>query len=252
MSAGVFSAFELGGGQSASEDRALVGLGRELASLDAGEATLRPRFVAAVMAAVAAEPTPRPSAAWVAALKRRRPMAAVAALRDSFRVAFGPAARPWRARAAAVPLALATVLTAGSLGVVGAGAAGVRLPDSSTPPPSAPVVAPSIPTSPVPSPAPSSAPVVEPSPSPSAEPPEREGGDLTGTPIPTPGRTPRPASSTPKPSDDGSRDTPKPSDDGSRDTPEPSGSESHDTPEPSGSDSQDTPRPTTTAGPGDD
>lgn len=223
MSGLLFTAAELDvADRSAAEERILVALGRELGWVDPGEPTGRLAFVDGVMAAIGAEPTPRPSSAWLASLRRRRPVRALAALRDSFRVAFGPAARPWRARLAAVPVAVATVMLAGSLGVVGAGAAGVRLPDSSQPPPTAPAVAPTTRPGPSVAPEPTSTPstpprTVTPTPERSAEPSETPDGGEAGDGA---ARTARPSE----------RETPEPSDHESHDTPEPSG---HETPEPS-------------------
>jgi hypothetical protein len=210
--------------RSAAEARALVALGRELEAVDPGE-SVGPVLVEAVMAAIVAEATPRPSSAWIVSLRRRRALRTIAALRDSFRVAFGPAARPFGARLAAAPVALATLILLGSVGVAGAGAAGVRFPDSATPPPTAPAVAPT--TRPSRSTEPSDArepsEPVEPSPE-QSEPKESPG------PRPTDqsSSTPTPRSSSKETSEPTSRESPESSDDGGS-------SETTGTPEPAGS-----------------
>jgi hypothetical protein len=212
---------------SAAEERSLVALGRELEAVDPGESRQGLAFADAIMTAIRAEATPRPSAAWVASLRRRRPLRTVAALRDSFRVAFGPASRPLGARLAAVPVALATLLLVGSVGVAGAGAVGVRLPDSATPPPTAPAVGPTT------RPSRSAEPSESPEPSEAVESPERSSE-------PEDSRQPR--------STDAPRATARPT---VRDTPEPSEHETaepsdHETAEPS-----ETPEPGDTSEPGD-
>jgi hypothetical protein len=241
-----FDAFELDDAiRRPGEDQAvagLVGLGRELEALDATPAASPGGFADGVMAAIASEPTPRPSLAVPAAARARRPFALLAGVRDAFRVTFGGASRPFGARLAAAPVALGALLLVGSIGVLGAGAAGVRLSGPRGPAPSVPVVAPpTLPSSAAPrlTPAPSAAEptqaptTAEPSPS-----PEEGGADATASPaprattMPTAAPTRRPsATETPHPSE-----TPEPSHhDGSEDdhpdgtaTPAPAESQSSD------------------------
>lgn len=105
-----------------------------------------------VMAAIANEPLPRPSARH----------GFVAMLRDSWAGAFGPG-RPLAVRAQAFALLLIVAVAAGSIGSIAVvGAARLLTPDQSAPP----VVTPTPSPSPVPSPSATPSPTVSPTPSP--------------------------------------------------------------------------------------
>ncbi len=152
-----------------------------------------------VMAAVAAEPTPRPVLAAVSAARRGAISGVLAAVADIWRVAW-TGGRPLGARLPAMAIVL--VMLAGT---VGAGALGVgtlaHLVDG---PPETPSLAPV--ASPSPSPTASPSPTLSPSPSPSASPAagespdesETHGAERTEEPTrpatesPRPTRTPRP------------------------------------------------------------
>ena len=123
-----------------------------------------------VMAAIAAEPTPKPTRVFGAALRAGRFGTAVGAVGDAWRVAFG-GGRPFAVRGQA--LALVLVVLIGVLGLGGGvtvGAARLLNSDVAPSPSPAPSVLP-----PSPSPAPSLEPSPAPSPSPteSAEPSRR-------------------------------------------------------------------------------
>jgi uncharacterized membrane protein YgcG len=139
-------------------------MARELERL-AGASNLMPTedFADRIMAAVAAEPSPQPIADLGSAVRSVRLGAALAAIRDAWRVAFG-SSRPFVLRAQA----LALVLVVGVLSVGVGSAAVVGASKLFTPPappqPSQIAPTPSTPPSPSPSPTPS----VSPSPSPSS------------------------------------------------------------------------------------
>jgi hypothetical protein len=168
-------------------------------------------FTDRVMAAVAAEPTPRPVSAAASATRRGALGGVLAAFVDLWRVAW-TGGRPLAARAPA--MALVVLILAGSIGVgavgVGALARLAQGPDDSPVP--TPVVSPTPPATPSvpPSAEPSASPSAEPSPSVEpTETPEASSSDgSTASPRPT--RTPRPTD-TPRPTR-----TPRPTD-----TPEP-------------------------------
>jgi hypothetical protein len=180
-------------------------------------------FADRVMAAVSAEPTPRPVSAAAAAARKGAVLGVLAALGDLWRVAWS-GGRPLAARAPAIMLVLLLVLGTIGVGAVGVGALAGLLdrPMASPVPtqvtsPSPPVASPSV--SPSPSPSPSASPVPSPSATPSAEPSESpepvESADSTARPrateTPRPTRTPRPTE-TPKPSETPHEDeTPHPS-----------------------------------------
>ena len=72
-------------------------------------------FVDRVMRAVVAEPRPQPAVAAGLAMRRGRFGSMVAALADSWRVAFS-GGRPWAVRAQAAAFVLVAILAIGSLG----------------------------------------------------------------------------------------------------------------------------------------
>jgi hypothetical protein len=92
-------------------------------------------FADRVMEAVAAEPRPQPAVAAGLALRRGRLGAMVAALADSWRVAFS-GGRPLAVRAQAAAFVLVAILAAGSIGGIGlVGALDVLAPNRSPSPP---------------------------------------------------------------------------------------------------------------------
>jgi hypothetical protein len=155
-----------------------------------------------VMAAIATEPTPKPTRAFGIALRAGRLGGTLAALGDAWRVAFG-GGRPLAVRGQAFALVL--VVLVGVLGVTGGAAVGAaRLLNPDVAPSPSPSPAPSLLPSPSPSPSPSLEP--SPSPTPSASPTETVGP--TESPESTdPGAAPTATD------DDG--ETPEPTDDSS-------------------------------------
>ena len=133
-----------------------------------------------VMAAIVAEPTPKPTRVFGAALRAGRFGTAFAAIGDAWRVAFG-GGRPFAVRGQA--LALVLVVLIGVLSIGGGatvGAARLLNPEVAT----SPSPAPSVPA-PSPSPAPSLEPTPSPTPTPSPSPTETveptETAEPTGT-----------------------------------------------------------------------
>ncbi len=162
------------GGISDAERLASLRTARELEAMAARDTRMSDAFVDHVMAAVETEPTPQPTVALGSALRRGRLAGTVAAIRDSFRVAFGPG-RPLAVRGQALALAVAVLV--GAVGLGGGatvGALNALLPDE-TPQPS--------PTEVLPTPTPSSTPAPTVSPSPSPSPTQTVGP--TDTPEPT-------------------------------------------------------------------
>lgn len=142
---------------------------------------LRPTddFADRVMAAVAAEPVPQPAVAFGSAVRAARVGAALAAIGDAWRVAFG-GPRPIAARAQAMALVLVVAVVAlGSGGMAAVGAARLLGLDG-RPAPS--TIEPS--PSPIPSiaPSPSPAPSVSPSPTPTESIEPTETAEPTETP----------------------------------------------------------------------
>jgi hypothetical protein len=169
------------------EERLAAEMGRELEELGDVHG-IRPSagFADRVMAAIVDEPAPQPAVMLGLALRRRRLGAALAAIGDSWRVAFG-GPRPFAVRAQA--LALVLVVAVGVLGTGGAAVVGASrlLGLDATPAPSvqpSPLVSPSpsIEASPSPSPSPSPSISPSPSPTPSETPEATETEEPTETP----------------------------------------------------------------------
>ncbi len=222
---------EVGDAATAGEQAEAMGTARELEWLAAADDVAPSAgFADRVMAAVAAEPTPRPVTAAATAARQGAVLGVLGALGDLWRVAW-TGGRPLAARAPAIALVLLLVVGTVGVGAVGVGALGQLLdrPAESPSPtqvasPSPPPASPSV--SPLPSASPSPSPDASPSPSPSAEPEESpepgESPDATSqagptarprpTDTPRPTRTPRPTE-TPEPSETphDDDDTPKPS-----------------------------------------
>ena len=157
---------------------------RELETIAGRDGGITEDFSDRVMAAIATEPTPQPAIALGMALRAGRARAALGAIGDSFRVAFG-GGRPLAARGQA--LALALIVLVGVIGAGGGAAAGAArlLAPPISPTPSVP---PSPPTSPSPSPTPSPSP--SPSPLPTPTPPEATEPTATAEPTGTDDETP--------------------------------------------------------------
>ncbi len=214
------------GGAGLQDQVDILGVARALEWVAADDEVIpHTGFADRVMASIAAEPSPRPLAAAIGAIRARRPRAAFGALADLWRVAW-TGGRPLVVRAPA--LGLATMLLIGSLavGALGAGAAitvlGLRGPapnpvassgpslfGSYVPAPSPSEEASESPLEPPESPADQSPASAEPSPAVSQTPEstaEGGGGTVPATPRTTPRPTERPTRSpdrteTPEPTD---------------------------------------------------
>jgi hypothetical protein len=223
-----FGPDELAGAELRAGERAeLLSAARELEWLAATE-DISPSeaFEDRVMAAIAAEPAPRPVAAVIGAARRRRPASVLAALRDLWRVAWS-GGRPLAVRAPAMALVLVLLVGSVGLGSLGAAAA-LGLLDQRTPEAA---------VSPAPSPAPSSGPTLGPTEAPSASP--------SPSPSPEPSESAEPAESP------GASEPPEPSDpdeaaEAPGSTQEPAGTEAARTPRPT---DRPDPEPTKTPGP---
>ena len=171
-----FDLAELSNGPEALTEAEIVAataIARDLEAIAERDDAPTVAFSDKVMATIAAEPTPKPTRVFGAALRTRRFGTAVAAVGDAWRVAFG-GGRPFAVRGQA--LALVLVVLIGVLGLGGGAAVGAaRLlnPDvapSPTPAPSVPAPSPSPAPSLVPTPSPSASPTPNPSPTETAEP----------------------------------------------------------------------------------
>ncbi len=181
-----------------------------------------------VMAAIAAEPTPRPVAAVIGAARRGRPAGVLAALGDLWRVAWS-GGRPLAVRAPAVALVLVLLVGSVGLGSLGAAAA-LGLLDRRTPEPA---------VSPAPSPGPSTGPTLAPTKAQSPSPEPSESAEPSESPE---------GSESPEPSDSAeAAETPEPaSTPGASEAPTTPRPTTHPTQEPT-----DAPGPGETGGPGD-
>lgn len=220
-----------------------LSVAREIEGLAAQDIASTEGFADRVMEAIAAEPVPSPLSAVAAAARGGRFSTALAALADSWRVAWG-AGRPLAIRAQSFAVVLVALMAIGSMSglalVGGWNALGpARSPDlspvgspSTGPSFTAPALAPATP-SPALTPEPSEGPSESAEPSDSAEPsetPEATSGSGSETTRPT--STPK-VTSTARPT---ARPTPTP---GPSNTPEPTA-----TPDLSGEDHGATPAPT--------
>ncbi len=79
-------------------------------------------FADRVMVSIQAEPLPRPVVAAYGAARKGRPIAALAALGDLWRVAFGGGSRPLAVRLPAIGLVVLLVAAIGGAGTLGVGA----------------------------------------------------------------------------------------------------------------------------------
>jgi hypothetical protein len=213
-----------GDGEPASDVARALATGRELDSFAARDTTAPSAdFTNRVMAAIAAEPTPRPVAAAGRALSQGRLVALLATFGDLWRVAFS-GGRPFAVRAQALALVAVIVIAFGSLGGAAVVGALGLLSEEAGPSPSeslSPSVAPS--PSESPSASPSATPSESPSgsPSPSASP----SGSRTGSPTSSPTDTAEPTeTASPIGTDDSDDRTPRPGEtEKPSDTPDPTG-----------------------------
>jgi hypothetical protein len=193
---------------SATELATSLRIGRELHSFAASDRTEPGAgFAARVMGAIAAEPAPQPIAVVGEALRRARPLAVLAGLRDAWRVAFS-GGRPPGVRAQALALVLVAAFGFASLGGIVAIGASALLNRSETPEP--------IPTLPSPIPSPSPTPASSPTATPSPTPSATSSPDRTARPTttPKPAQTADPTD-TAEPDETDDPKTPRPSDDNS-------------------------------------
>ncbi len=202
---------ELAGGTSAGDDARILATARELEWLAAAD-DVGPSagFADRVMAAVAAEPTPRPVAAAATAARRGAPLGVLAAFRDAWRVAW-TGGRPLAVRAPAMALVVVVMAATLGTGALGVGAVAGLLGAPSQSPEPTPLVSPSPPlVSPSPSPSPSPAPTGTPGPADTPEPsPTLEPGSSPET-TAEPARTPRPTATPRATETSGPTDTPEP------------------------------------------
>lgn len=185
-----------------AEQAAALAVARELEQLAAaGDVRPTEGFADRAWAAIAVEPLPKPATAAGLAARRGSLRGVLAALADTWRVAFSPG-RPFAVRAQALAFVLVVILATASVGgAVAVGAASFfNGPASPTPSnevlPASPSPSPAVVESPEPSKSPSPSETVEPSTSP------RPGGGGP-TPRPTPEPTVRPTDAhSPEPTDE--------------------------------------------------
>lgn len=186
MSHRPFHLSELGSEADPFESADLLRMARELEGLDGGPIRPSDGFTDRVLAAIADEPLPAPMAVAGLAARQGRLGAMVAALRDTWHVAW-TGGRPLAVRAQAMAFVILLVVAVSSVGAMTTvGAMNVLFPAISSPSPKLPV------SNPTPPPARTAEPTDSPEPTDSAEPPE--------TPEPTetekPGDTPKPGETT--------------------------------------------------------
>ncbi len=179
----------------ALESAELLLMARELERLDGGAIRPSDGFTDRVLGAIADEPLPRPMAAAGLAAREGRLGAMVAALRDTWHVAWS-GGRPPAARAQAMAFVLLLIVAVGSVGAVTTvGAINVLFSTTSTPSvapaPSQPAVV-----------SPSPTPTESPSPSPEVTPSTSPEPTKTAKPTPTPTHTDGPGhTETPEPTE---------------------------------------------------
>lgn len=208
-----------GADESSGPIGGLLATARELERLDGGAIRPSDGFTDRVLAAIGAEPLPRPTAVAGLAARQGRLWAMLAALRDTWHVAWS-GGRPFAVRAQAMAFVLILVAAMGSVGgLATVGAINALFPpDHASPSPTLPsptLPTPTLPAETRPSPeptetAPATGPSATPEPSDSAEPTETDKPGETAKPGETPDHTSRPGhTETPEPSE-----TPEASDDG--------------------------------------
>jgi hypothetical protein len=209
-----------GGGEPASDVARALATGREIDSFATRDATLPSAdFADRVMAAIAAEPTPRPVAAAGRALGQGRVVALLASVADMWRVAFS-GGRPFAVRAQALAVVAVVVIALGSLGGAAVVGALGLLSDAPAPSPTESV-------SPSGSPSPSESPSATPSESPSSSPSDSPSPSASpsGSPTASPTDTAEPTeTASPTGTDDSDDRTPRPGEtEKPSDTPDPTG-----------------------------
>ena len=207
MSDRSFHPSELGDVADPLESADLLRVARELERLDGGAIRPSDGFTDRVLIAIANEPLPRPMAVAGLAARQGRVWAMLAALRDTWHVAWS-GGRPLAIRAQAMAFVLLLVVAVGSVGAVSTvGALNLLFPPISPPSlqpaPTVPLV-----TSPPTEPSEDRTPSPEATPSPSAEPTETPEPTKTAEPTDTPEPTDNP-SHTERP---GHTETPEPTD----------------------------------------
>jgi hypothetical protein len=224
---------ELEGDATAGEQAQIMATARELEWLAAADDVAPTTgFADRVMAAVAAEPTPRPVSAAASAARRGAFLGVLTALGDLWRVAW-TGGRPLSVRAPAMALVVVLMAATVGAGALGVGALGGLLnrPDVTPPPltspspsPATPIPSPSPSISPAPSgsrattPEPSGSPTTTPEPSERPEPTEtpeatrtpEPGATAVPTARPTAGASPRPTSTAEPTATPGPSKTPQP------------------------------------------
>ena len=175
------------------ESAELLLMARELERLDGGAIRPSDGFTDRVLGAIADEPLPRPMAVAGVAAREGRLGAMVAALRDTWHVAWS-GGRPLAARAQAMAFVVLLVVAVGSVGAVTTvGAINVLFSTRSTP---SVAPEPSLPAVVSPSPSPNESP----SPSPEVTPSTSPEPTKTAKPTPTATHTERPGhTETPRP-----------------------------------------------------
>lgn len=217
MSRRPFQPSELDGVDDPAGSAGLLAMARELERLDSGAIRPSDGFTERVLAAIGSEPLPRPMGVAGLAARQGRLGAMVAALRDTWHVAW-TGGRPLAARAQAMAFVLLLIVAVGSLsGLATAGAFNALFPPSQPSPRPTPALLtspspsveptqtlPEIPPTTTPEPTQVTGPTRTPEPTDTPEP-----GDTTG-PNGTPRHTERPGhTETPDPTE-----TPEPGDTG--------------------------------------
>jgi hypothetical protein len=213
MSRGPFHLSELDGVGSGMGSADLLATARELERLDGGAIRPSDGFTDRVLAAIGAEPLPRPMAVAGVAARQGRLGTMLAALRDTWHVAWS-GGRPLAVRAQAMAFVLLLIVAVGSVsGLATAGAINALFPPSSPPPlqpnPTNPLRQEATPSPEPTETPPPAAPIAAPTPTERLEPTGTPEPDRTPEPQKTPGHTERPGhTETPEPAD-----TPEASDD---------------------------------------
>jgi hypothetical protein len=182
MSHRPFHPSELDGVADPLESADLLLMARELERLDGGPIRPSDGFTDRVLAAIAEEPLPAPMGVAGLAARQGRLGAMVAALRDTWHVAWS-GGRPMAVRAQAMAFVLLLIVAVGSVGAVTTvGAFNVLFPTTSSPSPTLPV------TNPTPQPARTAEPTETAEPTDTPEPTE----SVQPSETPEPGKTAEP------------------------------------------------------------
>ena len=208
MSHSPFHPSELDGVADPAGSAEILAMARELERLDGGAIRPSDGFTDRVLAAVAGEPLPRPMAAAGLAAREGRFGAMLAALRDTWHVAWS-GGRPLAARAQAMAFVLVLIVAVGSVsGLATVGAMNALFPATATP---SLVPSPQTPVTPSPSRRPDE---VLPPAGPTAPPKPVQTAEPTDTPEPTetpePNETPKPTQTDKHTERPGHTETPEP------------------------------------------